>query len=264
MGWRTDPWQRHQVRFFDGVRWTEHVADAGLAGIDTTPVADLERSRPPADVGAIPDGGPGPHVIDGASPRGTVDDDLLLLAGPDDRGRRTLLTADDVPVGHLVVPRRRWPARLLGLLAVPATAPPTALEVRDDVDRVVVRIARPRRRIEPVVDISVPGGPRGKVTASAVRRGIDAEVTADGTVVGRLTAPAGPVRHEVRSPEGTVLARTSDVWDVPGQRRHIPPGTSLVDRCHLTGGTKPDDDHGRARLLLGALLAPELLLPPAP
>lgn len=33
-GWLPDPRHRHQYRFFDGVNWTDHVADDGVAGID--------------------------------------------------------------------------------------------------------------------------------------------------------------------------------------------------------------------------------------
>jgi Protein of unknown function (DUF2510) len=33
-GWHDDPFGRHQLRYWDGVRWTEHVADSGTAGVD--------------------------------------------------------------------------------------------------------------------------------------------------------------------------------------------------------------------------------------
>jgi hypothetical protein len=33
-GWYPDPAQRHQLRYWDGQRWTEHVSDDGRAGID--------------------------------------------------------------------------------------------------------------------------------------------------------------------------------------------------------------------------------------
>lgn len=33
-GWHADPYGRHQHRFHDGVQWTDHVADHGIAGID--------------------------------------------------------------------------------------------------------------------------------------------------------------------------------------------------------------------------------------
>ena len=32
--WQADPTARHQLRYWDGARWTEHVADAGQQGVD--------------------------------------------------------------------------------------------------------------------------------------------------------------------------------------------------------------------------------------
>jgi DNA-binding XRE family transcriptional regulator len=34
VGWHADPWGRHEVRYFDGNAWTEHVSDAGQVGTD--------------------------------------------------------------------------------------------------------------------------------------------------------------------------------------------------------------------------------------
>jgi Protein of unknown function (DUF2510) len=33
-GWRPDPSRRHMYRYWDGARWTEHVSDPGVFGID--------------------------------------------------------------------------------------------------------------------------------------------------------------------------------------------------------------------------------------
>ncbi len=33
-GWRPDPLGRHQLRYWDGARWTEHVGDSGVVGVD--------------------------------------------------------------------------------------------------------------------------------------------------------------------------------------------------------------------------------------
>jgi hypothetical protein len=33
-GWHADPAGRHQSRWWDGTRWTEHVSDAGQVGVD--------------------------------------------------------------------------------------------------------------------------------------------------------------------------------------------------------------------------------------
>lgn len=39
-GWYADPAGGHQYRYWDGVAWTEHVADNGQQGIEPLPVAD--------------------------------------------------------------------------------------------------------------------------------------------------------------------------------------------------------------------------------
>ncbi|HVT76068.1 MAG TPA: Ltp family lipoprotein [Acidimicrobiales bacterium] len=47
-GWAPDPSGRHQLRFWDGARWTDHVNDGGVPGVD--PVAappDVRRDAKP-------------------------------------------------------------------------------------------------------------------------------------------------------------------------------------------------------------------------
>lgn len=34
-GWLADPTGRHELRYFDGVQWTESVSDSGVQGQDT-------------------------------------------------------------------------------------------------------------------------------------------------------------------------------------------------------------------------------------
>ena len=33
--WQSDPSGRHELRYWDGTRWTEHVSDAGVVAVDT-------------------------------------------------------------------------------------------------------------------------------------------------------------------------------------------------------------------------------------
>jgi Protein of unknown function (DUF2510) len=47
-GWFTDPFVRHEQRYWSGTEWTEHVTDQGSPGTDP----------PPADPGRRRDGGP--------------------------------------------------------------------------------------------------------------------------------------------------------------------------------------------------------------
>lgn len=41
-GWFRDPTGRHDHRWWDGAAWTAHVADAGVAAVDTLPTADAQ------------------------------------------------------------------------------------------------------------------------------------------------------------------------------------------------------------------------------
>jgi Domain of unknown function (DUF4328)/Protein of unknown function (DUF2510) len=36
VGWRPDPYRRHELRYFDGTSWSEHVLDQGTPGVDPT------------------------------------------------------------------------------------------------------------------------------------------------------------------------------------------------------------------------------------
>jgi hypothetical protein len=262
MGWQVDPWQRHQLRFFDGTQWTEHVADGGFASIDTSPVAELPRSRPRPLEEHPHEDGEGPHVLPQVpGPAASLDSELLLLDG---RGadRRCLLGADDGVAGWVERPRPGWPRRALRLLVSAPSEAVTQLVVTDAEGGAHLRLSRPARRMAPVVDLDGPDGVRGTVRAEAVRHGLRAEVRAGDEVIGRLEQD-GPGRADIHllDPEGAPVARLGAVWAIPGGRHHLPPGVLLVDRRPPGGGPL---DPRRGPLLLGALLAAELLLPPPP
>jgi uncharacterized protein YxjI len=50
-GWYPDPYGRHELRYFDGAVWTEHVSSHGRAGVDApvgqshVPVVDRDRAK---------------------------------------------------------------------------------------------------------------------------------------------------------------------------------------------------------------------------
>ncbi|QYG91617.1 DUF2510 domain-containing protein [Iamia sp. SCSIO 61187] len=262
MGWHGDPWQRHQLRFHDGGQWTEHVADGGFCSLDSAPVADLPRSHPHPVRDAPPDEGAGPRVVPDADHRpATLASELLLLDHRDGR-RRALLGPDDQVAGSVEEPAPAWPRRLVGLLVAGPPTAATTLVVREADGTERLRLSRPGRRIEPVVDVRPADGPPATVRASSVRQGIRAEVRSGDDLVGRLEQ-VGRSRHALRVVDdaGTPLARLAAVWDVPGRRRHLPPGVLLVDRRPPDGGAL---DPAGGLVLLGALLSAELLLPPPP
>jgi hypothetical protein len=265
-GWHADPWRRHQVRFFDGSQWTEHVADGGLAGLDSTPVADLPRSHPRPPREAPPDDPTGPRVLDEAPTPGVPATDpldvplLLLELRPGADGSRRLALPDDTRVGSVAARRPGLLTRLGRALVSNPTGRITEVSVLDAAATEVLRLSRPTARIDPVVDVRRGGAVVGTVHGQAIVQGLRAQVLdAGGGEVGVLTeAGAGTTSLVVTDPAGTVLARTTPVWDVPGTRHHLPPGVVLVDR-------RPPDAGGPGAdpaVLLGALLSPVLLRPP--
>jgi hypothetical protein len=55
--WAADPTGRHQLRFYDGVRWTEHVSNAGVQSTDplpATPPPPTQAAQPAALSAATP------------------------------------------------------------------------------------------------------------------------------------------------------------------------------------------------------------------
>jgi hypothetical protein len=63
--WQPDPSGRHQHRYWDGSRWTDHVADNGVTGIDPllAPPPPIVATPPPATVPAVGGWRPGTIVL---------------------------------------------------------------------------------------------------------------------------------------------------------------------------------------------------------
>lgn len=266
-GWHADPWRRYQVRFFDGRLWTEHVADGGIASIDSGPVAGHPRSRPTSERLAPPTLVVGARVLDqpGASAPGPLDHPILLLDEATGAGQdRPLSTPDDVGVGRVRHGRPSLVARTGRRLVAAPTTTVTRITVVDGDEAERLALARPWARAAATVDVSAPDGPLGTVVAEAVRRGIRARILdPTGSEVGRLTQDPGPSAPlQVAQGDGVALARLAAVWDVPGARHHLPPGVVVIDRRPVLDG--PRSDPRIAALVLGALLAPVLLAPPLP
>lgn len=65
-GWLADPTGVHELRYWDGSAWSEHVSDAGVTAADPLP-ADAPPPPPPADVPPPPPPPPGPASSGGGS-----------------------------------------------------------------------------------------------------------------------------------------------------------------------------------------------------
>jgi len=87
-GWHRDPTGRHEQRYFDGQRWTEHVATGGQVAVDPvpSPVSQPTPMHTPASAsmayGAVPTAVPVPTARrrDGGSIAAAVAAGVVMLA----------------------------------------------------------------------------------------------------------------------------------------------------------------------------------------
>jgi hypothetical protein len=153
-GWREDPYGRHELRFFDGTRWTPYVRDADKNGLDEPggPLGDSARSP-------------------------LLDEDVLVVERFTDLGRRwsdrSVLRPDGTKAGML----RR---------AAPATPRPTArvrstvvrdhtkndvVELVDDKQAVVLTLIRPIGVAKSWVEVrDSEGRDAGRIVQQILRR----------------------------------------------------------------------------------------------
>jgi Protein of unknown function (DUF2510) len=81
-GWHADPFGRHQLRYWDGSKWTAHVADDGVTASDSPKPSPQHKASPqpvvaPTVAAGAVNGSPG----DASSPPATSNRKWILAAG---------------------------------------------------------------------------------------------------------------------------------------------------------------------------------------
>lgn len=155
VGWREDPYGRHELRFFDGHRWTPYVRDGGKDGMDEPagPVGGTAATRSPL-----------------------LDENLLVVERFTDLGRRwsdrSVLRPDGSKAGTL---RRATPAveRAGGLrsIVVRDHAKNDIVELVDDRQAVVLTLIRPVGMAKSSVEVrDHDGRDAGRIVQQSLRR----------------------------------------------------------------------------------------------
>ncbi|HEY5696691.1 MAG TPA: DUF2510 domain-containing protein [Acidimicrobiales bacterium] len=54
-GWHADPLERHELRFWNGTQWTEHVSDRGVQAVDHLGVASMSTAKSDMPQGGWPE-----------------------------------------------------------------------------------------------------------------------------------------------------------------------------------------------------------------
>jgi hypothetical protein len=156
-GWRADPYGRHELRFFDGTRWTPYVRDGGADGLDE-PVGPLGDAR--------------------QQPRSALlTEDVFVVERFTELGRRwsdrAVLRSDGTPAGTL---RRAAPAAnrtgagLKALVSRDQTKN-DVVELVDDKQAVVLTLIRPVGSPKSSVEVrDSDGREAGRIVQQSIRR----------------------------------------------------------------------------------------------
>ncbi|MBI2710838.1 MAG: DUF2510 domain-containing protein [Actinobacteria bacterium] len=265
-GWYPDPWRRHELRFHDGAVWSEHVADRGVAAIDSGPVAGLPRSRPPehrTGPARPPDAAVAPRVLPGRPAADALRADLLLVDGPE-RAVRTPRGIDHAvrDGSGAVIGTYRLPAEPLGRRALRRLAAedrwaPTRAVLLDGAGRTTLALRRAGGLRQFVEVRDATGSSIGRLLPRRTVSAFEVALQAGDRIVGTLgaAAPSAPGLVVVDA-DGRDVARVSEGWQVLAASRHPERDVRAVE---VVG--EPDATL-RALALGGALAGDDLLRPP--
>jgi hypothetical protein len=213
-GWREDPYGRHELRFFDGHRWTPYVRDGGTDSVDEPggPIGDAkQRVR-----------------------SSLLSEDVFVVERFTDLGRRwsdrSVLRPDGTRAGML---RRAAPATarssgLKGLVSRDHTKN-DVVELVDDKQAVVLTLIRPVGVSKSSVEVrDADGRDAGRIVQQSLRR---TETT---------YALLGPTRHFL----GDLQSENWVGWDlriVDSHAREVATITRDWTGLDLAGLQRPDD-----------------------
>ena len=155
-GWREDPYGRHELRFFDGHRWTPYVRDGDKNALD-------EPVGPP---------------IEGATFRSPLlDEDVLVVERFTDLGRRwsdrSVLRPDGSKAGMLrrAMPAASRPTTGLKSIIVRDHNKNDVVELVDDKQAVVLTLIRPLAVAKSWVEVrDSEGRDAGRIVQQSLRR----------------------------------------------------------------------------------------------
>jgi hypothetical protein len=155
-GWRGDPYGRHELRFFDGHRWTPYVRDGEKNGLDE----------------------PGGPLSEGANARSKLlDEDVLVVERFTDLGRRwsdrSVLRSDGTRAGMLrrAAPADPRPTPGLKAIVVRDHSKNDVVELVDDKQAVVLTLIRPVGVTKSWVEVrDNQGRDAGRIVQQSLRR----------------------------------------------------------------------------------------------
>jgi hypothetical protein len=157
-GWKDDPYGRHELRFFDGTRWTPYVRDAGTDGMDEPggPIGGDARQQPRSSL---------------------LTEDVLVVERFTELGRRwadrSVLRADGTRAGTLrrAAPTAHRPGAGLKALVTRDQTRNDVVELVDDTQAAVLTLVRPVGAPKTSVEVhDGEGRDAGRIVQQSIRR----------------------------------------------------------------------------------------------
>ncbi len=218
--WHADPYGRHELRYWDGVRWTEHVSDSGRQSLD---YPDAERQGVPtvarstaritrdvarAGVAAVGDGG------------GSVFTEPVLVVNQ--KAKLMELTAqfavfdrNGTQIGGVRQVGQSAGRKVLRALTSLDQFLTHRLEIVDMSGAVLLRLVRPAKVMKSRILVQDPHGNEvGQIVQQNVIGKIRFSLEAGGAAVGSLNAENWRAwNFSIRDAEGAEVARITKTWE---------------------------------------------------
>ena len=231
--WYPDPTGRHELRYWDGARWSDHVSDQGVTGTD--PVDTAERSRLDRLDAGLTVGDEGRAVaeqLSGTGHRG------VGLTGPVAGGGGGILTEPilvvnqkakvielnnqysvfdqhGTKIGSVDQVGQSTAKKVLRLVASVDQFMTHHLEITDSTGKVVLKLTRPRKIVKSTVIVSDAAGQEiGRIVQQNAIGKINFGLESGGRLLGAIKAENWRAwNFRIEDAGGTEIARVTKTWE---------------------------------------------------
>jgi uncharacterized protein YxjI len=228
-GWYADPYRRHQVRYWDGSSWTEHVGDDGNQGVDAIDSLDKIDSAlivDDADDAAkireqvSGEGWQGAGIGQTASGGGTLFTEPVLVVNQKAKiielaNQYGVFDREGKQIGAVNQVGQSALKKALRLVSSVDQFLTHRLEVTDRAGAVVLRLTRPAKIFKSTVVVEDAGGSEiGRIVQKNMIGKINFGLQSGGQQLGEIKAENWRAwNFRIEDATGTEVARITKTWE---------------------------------------------------
>ncbi|QGG96492.1 phospholipid scramblase-related protein [Actinomarinicola tropica] len=207
--WHPDPHGRHELRWWDGQRWTEHVSDGGVTSTDA-----VDAAAPAGTTSA------GPAPVQGAAPAGHILDLPVLVVSQKLKlieltNEYSVFDQGGQQVGTVRQVGQSAMKKALRLVSSVDQFMTHTLEVTDASGAVVLVLTRPRKLVKSRLQVADGAGtPIGEIVQQNAIGKIRFSLEAGGQTIGSLNAENWRAwNFSIRDAQDQEVARITKTWE---------------------------------------------------